>query len=133
MTPTSRAPATLPAAAATLRRCLYQDGTRDLPRADGLLPAIGVLETFSAPSLLGAADTAVKTGDTTLHEVHLLTGIGGKATAVLYGDVESVRVAVEAGAGYARQEDRLAHQVVIPRPDPAILPCLGLGGPRSSE
>ena len=65
-----------------------------------------------------------KTGETHLEEVHLLSGIGGKATALLSGDVESVRVAVEAGAAFAAGRDRLARQVVIPRPDPSILPFL---------
>ena len=87
-------------------------------------PAIAVIETRGAPTLLGSADTAVKTGETQIAAVHLLAGIGGKSTVVLTGDVESVRVASEAGADFARSRDLLVHEVVIPRPDPGVVPFL---------
>ncbi|MFN0058612.1 MAG: BMC domain-containing protein [Planctomycetota bacterium] len=87
-------------------------------------PALGILETYSAAGLLGATDTALKTGETWLLEIHLLAGIGGKATALIGGDVESVRVAIESGAAFAAERGVLAHDVVIPRPDPLLAELL---------
>ena len=114
----------LPAAHIGLRTALSARGTGTILDGADPLPAIGVLETYSAPSLLGAVDTALKTGETHLEEIHLLSGIGGKATALLAGDVESVRVAVDAGAAFAARRDLLARRVLIPRPDPSIVPFL---------
>ncbi len=88
------------------------------------LPALGIIETYGAPSLLGAVDTALKTAETRLIDLHLLAGIGGKATAILAGDLESVRVGVEAGACHALDRKALANQVVVPRPDPAMAALL---------
>jgi microcompartment protein CcmL/EutN len=111
----------LPAAHDDLGRILKLRGTPRRPLVvDGELPALGILETFSAPGLLGAADTALKTGETWLFDVQLLAGIGGKATALLGGDVESVRVALEGGAAYADSRGVLARRVLIPRPDPSL-------------
>jgi len=88
------------------------------------LPALGIIETFGGPSLLGAVDTALKTAETRLVDLHLLSGIGGKATALLAGDVESVKIGVEAGASHAEARSCLAKQVVIPRPDPSLADLL---------
>jgi len=86
--------------------------------------AIGILETWTAPSLLAAADSALKTGETGLCQVHLLSGIGGKSTAILYGDISSTQVAISAGAEVAMERGSLAREVLIPRPDRALLDCL---------
>ncbi|MGE3165152.1 MAG: BMC domain-containing protein [Planctomycetota bacterium] len=111
----------LPAAARSLQRALI---TGNRSRLATPLPALGILETFSAPSLLGATDVAAKTGEVAIEEVHLLQGIGGKSTSIFSGDLESVRVALEAGASFARDRELLARDVLIPRPDAAILPFL---------
>ncbi|MEE8142604.1 MAG: BMC domain-containing protein [Planctomycetota bacterium] len=123
----------LPSVANSLAACLTRKGEPPSFPQRGPLPALGVLETYSGPSLLGAADTAVKTGNSTLLEVHLLAGIGGKSTALLYGDVESVRVAVDAGAEFALQREQLARQVVIPQPARAMLRFLTRGEARSGK
>lgn len=88
---------------------------------DGDFPALGIIETYTAPSLLGAIDTILKTGETELLRLHLLVGIGGKATAVVGGDVESVRVGLEAGADFARDRETLAESILIPRPDRQLI------------
>ncbi|MEM7167331.1 MAG: BMC domain-containing protein [Planctomycetota bacterium] len=85
-------------------------------------PAVGVIECYGAPTLLGAADCAAKTGAITIESIHLLAGIGGKATCVVSGDVESARVAVDAAASFASDRGLLARRVLIPRPDASILP-----------
>lgn len=115
----------LPSAAPRLCHALTHAGPqRNLRVADPDPPAIGLIETYSAPTLLGAADAAAKTGEIVIEEVHLLAGIGGKATALFSGDVESVRSAVSAGAGFASDRDQLAREILIPRPDSHILPFL---------
>ena len=87
-------------------------------------PAVAVVECYGGPTLLGAADCAAKTGEITVEKIHLLAGIGGKATTVFTGDVESTRVAIDSAAGFAEDRGLLAHRVLIPRPDASILPFL---------
>ncbi|MFQ5654066.1 MAG: BMC domain-containing protein [Planctomycetota bacterium] len=123
----------LPAAAPGLQDALRGEAPAVAAREGEDLPALGLLETYTGPSLLGAADTAVKTGETTLLDLHLLSGIGGKATALLAGDVESVRVAITAGAAFAEERGLLARRVVIPRPDRGMAPFLRRGAARSRQ
>lgn len=100
---------------------------------DGHLPALGIIETYTAPSLIAAVDTILKTGETALFQIHLLVGIGGKATAVVGGDVESVKIGLEAGAEFARQRDALAEDILIPRPDARVFATLRSPWPTSSR
>ncbi len=85
------------------------------------LPALGILECFGAPALLGALDTAAKTGAVNIQQIHLLQGIGGKATGLISGDVESVQIAIDAGSEHAIDRNLLAKSLVIPRPSSEIL------------
>lgn len=112
----------LPAPEADLVKAMISPSA--IPVEDRKPPAIGVLETWTAPTLLAAADSALKTGQTGLCQVHLLSGIGGKSTAILHGDIASTRVAISAGAEVAREREALAREVLIPRPDANLLDCL---------
>lgn len=112
----------LPAPDAELVKALTSPSA--IPSENREPPAIGILETWTAPTLLAAADSALKTGQTGLCQVHLLSGIGGKSTAILHGDIASTRVAITAGAEVARERDALAREVLIPRPDEVLLECL---------
>jgi microcompartment protein CcmL/EutN len=88
------------------------------------LSAIGIIETLTMCSLILAADAAAKCGDVRLHEIRLAMGLGGKAFAILTGEVSSVEVAVERGSSLAAERGYLLSSVVIPRPDPAALAFL---------
>jgi microcompartment protein CcmL/EutN len=80
------------------------------------LRSIGVIETFSAASIIDAADAAVKSANVSLLRVHLAMALGGKGFLMMAGDVSSVQAAVEAGSKAAAEEGMLVARGVIPAP-----------------
>jgi microcompartment protein CcmL/EutN len=78
--------------------------------------ALGIIETFSASSIIDAADSAVKSAQITLFRVHLAMAVGGKGFLLLTGDVASVEAAVAAGSKAASDEGMLVSRIVIPAP-----------------
>jgi len=82
--------------------------------------ALGVVETFSAASIIECADTAVDAADITLFRIHLAMAIGGKGFFSCTGDVAAVQAAVEAAASKASEEGILVNKVVIPAPSPEL-------------
>jgi len=85
------------------------------------IEALGVIETFSASSIIEVADAAAKAATVTLFRVHLAMAIGGKGLVVLTGDVASVEAAVEAGAAVAAADGILVSKIVIPGPRRELL------------
>lgn len=86
----------------------------DVP-AEGLA-ALGVIETFSASSIIEVADAAAKTANVILLRIHLAMAIGGKGFVMLTGDVASVEAAVAAGCVVAAADGILVGRAVIARP-----------------
>ncbi len=82
--------------------------------------ALGVLETFSAPAIIVAADTAAKTGDVSLIELRIARGMCGKSYMLLTGDVASVGAAIEAAKQRVGQDGLLLDSSVIPNPDRSL-------------
>lgn len=82
----------------------------------GQAKAIGIVETFSASSIIECADAAVKAADVILFRVHIAMAIGGKGFFVLTGDVAAVEAAVKAGAEVAKEDGILVATVIIPGP-----------------
>ncbi|MCL2123342.1 MAG: BMC domain-containing protein [Desulfovibrionaceae bacterium] len=78
--------------------------------------ALGIIETFSAASIIAAADAAVKAAEVRIMDVRIALGLGGKGYALFCGDVAAVQAAVEAGAQHASESGLLVAKVVIPRP-----------------
>ena len=78
--------------------------------------AIGVVETFSASSIIDCADAAAKSADVKVFRVHLAMAVGGKGFLVLTGDVAAVESAVDAAARMASEEGILVGTAVIPAP-----------------
>jgi microcompartment protein CcmL/EutN len=85
----------------------------DVPDATG---ALGLIETFSASSIIEVADAAAKTANVQLLRVHLAMAIGGKGFVLLTGDVASVEAAVAAGCEVAADEGILTGRAVIAAP-----------------
>ncbi|NLF73114.1 MAG: BMC domain-containing protein [Candidatus Anammoximicrobium sp.] len=76
--------------------------------------AIGLVETKGLIALVEATDAMAKAANV---EIVKRVGIGGGlVTAIVKGDVGSVRAAVEAGANAASQVGELVSSHVIPRP-----------------
>ena len=80
------------------------------------LRSIGVIETFSAASIIEVADAAVKSANVTLLRVHLAMALGGKGFVLLAGDVSSVQAAVAAGSKVAAEDGMLVGRGVIAAP-----------------
>jgi len=78
--------------------------------------AVGVVETFSAASILLAADAAAKAADITLFRIHLAMALGGKGLCLMTGTVASCRTGVDTAAAAAREKGLLVSAVVIPGP-----------------
>jgi microcompartment protein CcmL/EutN len=93
-------------------------GTVDL--APGEARSLGVIETFSASSIVVAADAAAKAANVTLLRIHLAMALGGKGFAVMTGDVASVEAAVAAGCAAVAKDGMLAGRGVIPAPGPEL-------------
>jgi microcompartment protein CcmL/EutN len=80
------------------------------------LRSIGIVETFSAASIIEVADAAVKSANVTLLRVHLAMALGGKGFVLMAGDVASVQAAVAAGAKVAGDDGMLVGKGVIAAP-----------------
>ena len=79
--------------------------------------ALGILETFSTPAVIVAADTAAKTSDVTLIELRIARGMGGKSYMLLTGDVAAVSAAIESARAKIGDDGLLLDYSVIPNPD----------------
>jgi len=84
------------------------------------LKSIGVVETFSAASIIEVADAAVKSAAVTLMRVHLAMALGGKGFVLMAGDVASVQAAVAAGCKAAAEDGMLVGKGIIPNPSPEL-------------
>lgn len=82
--------------------------------------ALGVLETFTSPAIITAADTAAKTSDVSLLELRVARGMAGKAFLLLTGDVAAVTAAIEAAKIKVGEEGLLLDSTVIPNPDKSL-------------
>ena len=80
------------------------------------LRSIGVIETFSAASIIEVADAVVKSANVTLLRVHLAMALGGKGFVLMAGDVSSVQAAVAAGSKVAAEDGMLVGRGVIAAP-----------------
>jgi microcompartment protein CcmL/EutN len=101
----------------------------DLPNFSGAVPAaaktprsghqaIGLIETKGLVGLIDASDAMCKTAAVEL--VKIIEIGGGFVTAVVRGDVGSVRAAVDAGALACRDVGELISVHVIPRPHDGV-------------
>lgn len=78
--------------------------------------AIGIIETYSAASVLEAADAAAKAAAIELFRIHIAMALGGKGFALMAGSVANCRMGVDAGAAVVREKGLLVSAVVIPGP-----------------
>ena len=97
---------------------IHRDVIGALAGATGITErgSLGIIETFSAASIVVASDAAVKAADVQLLDVRVALGLGGKGYALMTGDVAAVNAAVEAGSTAAAESGLLVSKVVIPSP-----------------
>lgn len=82
--------------------------------------ALGIVETYSASSILEAADAAAKAAAITIFRIHLAMALGGKGFMLLTGTVANCRTGVDVAAQVARDKGLLVSAVVIPGPSPEL-------------
>lgn len=85
------------------------------------IQALGVLETFTMPAALVAADQAVKSAQVKLIEIRLGRGLAGKAFVILTGEVAAVRAAIAAGIKILADQALILASTVIPSPHPGLI------------
>jgi ethanolamine utilization protein EutM len=81
--------------------------------------AIGLVETKGLVALVEAADAMAKAANVQI--IKRVSIGGGLVTAVVKGDVGSVRAAVEAGAAAATKIGELTASHIIPRPSEGLV------------
>jgi microcompartment protein CcmL/EutN len=85
--------------------------------------ALAVVETSNSPALLRAVDSAVKSTPVEIGEVRLADDPGGRAIALLYGDV------ADAGTALEICQERIGNQLIgsslLPRLDADLRELLG--------
>lgn len=81
--------------------------------------AIGLIETKGLVGLVEATDAMAKAANVEI--IKRVSIGGGYVTAVVKGDVGSVRAAVEAGAQAATQSGELVASHIIPRPSDGLM------------
>ncbi len=92
----------------------YQPPSAKNAEAPDRESALGLIETRGLVGLVEASDAMCKAASVRL--VRTIEIGGGYVTAVVRGDVGSVRAAVDAGAAAARRVGELVSSHIIPRP-----------------
>lgn len=85
------------------------------------VPALGIVESFGACSILAASDYAAKAGRVTLIRLHLAMALGGKGLLMLTGSLSDVRTSVKAAADELRRRGLLVSDVVLSNPSEELL------------
>lgn len=86
--------------------------------------ALGILETFSAASIIVAADEAAKTSQVQLIELRIAKGMCGKSYLTLTGDIAAVEAAIEKAKLTAGENAMLLDYSVIANPDEKLSKCI---------
>ncbi|MCL5073169.1 MAG: BMC domain-containing protein [Actinobacteria bacterium] len=80
------------------------------------LKSIGLIETLTAPSIIWAADAAIKATDVDLVEIRIARALGGKNICIINGELSSVTESIKAGIQYPESKDFLVDFEVIAAP-----------------
>lgn len=79
--------------------------------------ALGVLETFSAASIIVAADEAAKTSIVELIDLRIARGMCGKSYMMITGEIAAVEAAIEKAKTVVGENGMLLDSSVIANPD----------------
>ena len=86
----------------------------------GNVAALGILETYTASSIIVAADVAAKTAIVKLIEVRIAKGMSGKSYMFITGEIAAVEAAIEKAKDHIAGEGTYLDSEVIARPDESI-------------
>jgi len=81
------------------------------------MKALGILETFSAASIIVAADEAAKSAEVTLIELRIARGMCGKSYMLLTGEIAAVEAAIDKAKAAVSESAMLLDSAIIANPD----------------
>jgi microcompartment protein CcmL/EutN len=90
----------------------------------GRIDAVGIVEYFSLPAILTAADAILKSAALEPIELRLGSGLGGKAYFVFTGEVSAVQAGVQAACALSAPDGLLVNAEIIPAPSEKIVEFL---------
>jgi ethanolamine utilization protein EutM len=93
--------------------------------SDNTSDALGMIETRGFAAMVEASDAMVKAAKVELIGFEKIGG--GYVTAIVRGDVASVRAAVDAGVQAAQKVGEIVSSHIIPRPHSNVDSALPLG------
>lgn len=79
--------------------------------------ALGIIETYSAASIIVAADICAKTAITHIIQIRIAKDMCGKSYLLITGELAAVNESIEAAAKKATESGMLVDKSVIPNPD----------------
>ncbi len=89
-------------------------------RQAGQGEALGIIETRTVATGIGAADAGVKGANVTLRELRLADGLGGKAFVLFAGLVADIEAAVDIGSQAIATSNQIVQKQVIASLHPAM-------------
>jgi ethanolamine utilization protein EutM len=98
---------------------------------DNTSDALGMIETRGFAAMVEASDAMVKAAKVELIGFEKIGG--GYVTAIVRGDVASVRAAVDAGVQAAQKVGEIVSSHIIPRPHANVDSALPLGRGNSKK
>jgi ethanolamine utilization protein EutM len=99
--------------------------------SDNTSEALGMIETRGFAAMVEASDAMVKAAKVELIGFEKIGG--GYVTAIVRGDVASVRAAVDAGVQAAQKVGEIVSSHIIPRPHVNVDSALPLGRGNSKK
>ena len=84
-------------------------------------PALGILETYDAASIIEAADQAAKTAIVDLIELRIAKGMCGKSYMLLTGEVSAVEASIERAKELVAEKGMYMDSSVIAHPDKRMI------------
>lgn len=84
------------------------------------MQALGIVETFSAASIIVAADICAKTARVELMEIRIARGMCGKSYLLITGEVAAVNASIKAASKAAAESGMLLDKTVIANPDKKV-------------
>lgn len=79
--------------------------------------ALGVLETFSAPAIIVAADEAVKAANVELIEIRLARGMCGKSYVFMTGEISAVEASIAKAKKSVEKNGMYLDSSIVANPD----------------
>ncbi len=78
--------------------------------------SIATIETLSVPSVIKAADAAIKGSDVEIVEIRMADDLGGKGLVIFTGKLEEIETAVKISRNVLAEKNTLFETSIVPRP-----------------